>query len=100
MTPRRGCAGLSPERAPSFSGGQRPTASRDILKCTLCRFSRRQCWAFGVLSAANCSSSMATYSIGEALSLLLERSKWKPKVHELRMRQEWEQITGKTIAKY
>ncbi len=43
---------------------------------------------------------MATYSIGEALSLLLEKSKWKPKVHELRMRQEWEQITGKTIAKY
>lgn len=43
---------------------------------------------------------MPTYSVGEALSLLLERSKWKPKVHELRMRQEWEQITGKTIAKY
>jgi predicted nucleic acid-binding Zn ribbon protein len=43
---------------------------------------------------------MPTYSIGEALSLLLEKSKWKPKVHELRMRQEWEQITGKTIARY
>ena len=43
---------------------------------------------------------MASYSIGEALSLFLEKSKWKPKVHELRMRQEWEQITGKTIAKY
>lgn len=43
---------------------------------------------------------MGSYSIGEALSLLLEKSKWKPKVHELRMRQEWEQITGKTVAKY
>jgi len=43
---------------------------------------------------------MPTYSIGEALSLLLEKSKWKPKVHELRLRSEWEQITGKTIAKY
>lgn len=43
---------------------------------------------------------MPTYSIGEALNLLLERSKWKPKVHELRMRQEWEQIAGKTVAKY
>lgn len=43
---------------------------------------------------------MSTYSIGEALSLLLEKSKWKPRVHELRLRQEWEQITGKTIAKY
>ncbi|MBS1644469.1 MAG: DUF721 domain-containing protein [Bacteroidetes bacterium] len=43
---------------------------------------------------------MPTYSIGEALSLLLEKSKWKPKVTELRMRNEWEQITGKTIARY
>ena len=43
---------------------------------------------------------MPTYSIGEALSLLLEKSKWKPKVHELRLRNEWEQITGKTIARY
>ena len=43
---------------------------------------------------------MGSYSIGEALSLLLEKSKWTPKVHELRLRQEWEQITSKTIAKY
>ena len=43
---------------------------------------------------------MASYSIGEALNLLLERSHWKPKVVELRMRQEWEAIVGKTIAKY
>jgi len=43
---------------------------------------------------------MGAYSIGEALNLLLEKSHWKPKVHELRMRQEWEEIVGKTIAKY
>ena len=43
---------------------------------------------------------MGTYSIGEALNLLLEKSHWKPKVTELRMRQEWETIVGKTIAKY
>jgi len=43
---------------------------------------------------------MGSYSIGEALSMLLEKSKWKPKVHELRMQQEWEQMMGKTIAKY
>ncbi len=43
---------------------------------------------------------MGSYSIGEALSLLLEKSKWKHKVCELRMQQEWEQIVGKTIAKY
>jgi len=43
---------------------------------------------------------MGTYSIGEALNLLLEKSHWKPKVIELRMRQEWEAIVGKTISKY
>jgi predicted nucleic acid-binding Zn ribbon protein len=43
---------------------------------------------------------MGSYSIGEALNLLLEKSHWKPKVNELRMRQEWEAIVGKTIAKY
>lgn len=43
---------------------------------------------------------MAQYSVGEALSLLLERSKWKPKVIELRLRKEWETIVGKTVARY
>jgi predicted nucleic acid-binding Zn ribbon protein len=43
---------------------------------------------------------MGSYSIGEALNLLLERSKWKPKVTELRLRQEWEEIVGKTISRY
>jgi len=43
---------------------------------------------------------MSSYSIGEALNLLLEKSHWKPKVMELRMRDEWEEIVGKTIAKY
>lgn len=43
---------------------------------------------------------MGSYSIGEALQLLMKQSGWKPKVDELRMRQEWEAITGKTIAKY
>ncbi len=44
--------------------------------------------------------NMGSYSIGEALNLLLERSRWKPKVTELRMKQEWETIVGKTISKY
>ncbi|RYE26453.1 MAG: DUF721 domain-containing protein [Sphingobacteriales bacterium] len=43
---------------------------------------------------------MGSYSIGEAINLLFERSKWKPKATELRMRQEWEAIVGKTISKY
>jgi predicted nucleic acid-binding Zn ribbon protein len=43
---------------------------------------------------------MGSYSIGEALNLLLERSHWKPKVVAVRMSDEWEAITGKTIAKY
>ncbi len=43
---------------------------------------------------------MGSYSIGEALNLLLEKSNWKPKVNEVRMRDEWEAIVGKTIARY
>lgn len=43
---------------------------------------------------------MGSYSIGEALNLLLEKSHWKPKVNEVRLRDEWEAIMGKTIAKY
>lgn len=43
---------------------------------------------------------MGQYSIGEALNLLLERSHWKPKIQGLRMREEWEAIAGKTIARY
>ena len=43
---------------------------------------------------------MGQYSVGEALSLLLVKSAWKPKVTELRLRAEWEDIVGKTVAKY
>ena len=43
---------------------------------------------------------MGSYSIGEALNLLLEKSHWKPKVIELRMKEEWEAIVGKTISRY
>lgn len=43
---------------------------------------------------------MGSYSIGEAINLLMQKSGWKPKVHELRLRDEWEQIAGKTISKY
>ncbi|MEZ5018318.1 MAG: DUF721 domain-containing protein [Flavipsychrobacter sp.] len=43
---------------------------------------------------------MGQYSIGEAINLLMQKSGWKPKVIELRLKQEWETIVGKTIAKY
>lgn len=43
---------------------------------------------------------MGQYSIGEALQLLMKKSGWTPKVAELRIRDEWEQIAGPTIAKY
>lgn len=43
---------------------------------------------------------MGQYSIGEALQLLMKKSGWTPKVAELRIKEEWEQIAGKTIAKY
>ena len=43
---------------------------------------------------------MGEYNIGEAINLFLERSQWKQKVIELRMRQEWNEIVGNTISKY
>lgn len=43
---------------------------------------------------------MGSYSVGEALNLLMEKSHWKPKVNEMRMRDEWETIVGRTISKY
>lgn len=43
---------------------------------------------------------MGQYSVGEALQQLMKKSGWTPKVAELRIREEWEQIAGKTIAKY
>lgn len=43
---------------------------------------------------------MGSYSVGEALKHLLEKSQWKTKIDELRLRNEWETIVGKTIAKY
>jgi predicted nucleic acid-binding Zn ribbon protein len=43
---------------------------------------------------------MGSYSIGEALNLVFEKSHWKPKLIALRMRDEWEEIVGKTISKY
>ena len=43
---------------------------------------------------------MGSYSVGEALNLVIEKSHWKQKITELRMREEWVEIVGKTIAKY
>ena len=43
---------------------------------------------------------MGSYTVGEALKHLLEQSQWKSKIHELRLRDEWETIVGKTISKY
>lgn len=43
---------------------------------------------------------MGTFSVGEALDLLLEKSQWKSRVNELRLRQDWDTIAGKTISKY
>lgn len=43
---------------------------------------------------------MGQYSIGEALQHLMQKSGWTPKVAELRIRQDWEKIAGKTIARY
>lgn len=43
---------------------------------------------------------MGQYSIGEAINRMLEESRWKPVMHEQRICNEWEQIVGKTVARY
>lgn len=43
---------------------------------------------------------MGAYSIGDAINHILDKSKWKPRINELKIKQEWEQIVGKTIARY
>jgi len=53
-----------------------------------------------IIKSTNYQIDVGSYSIGEAIKLLLDKSKWKHKVSELRMQQEWEEIVGKTISKY
>lgn len=43
---------------------------------------------------------MAMMSIGDSLSSFLKSARWQNKINEIRMQREWEQIMGKTIARY
>ncbi len=49
---------------------------------------------------ANYFYSMGQYSIGEAITRLMEDSSWTPAVNEQRINSEWEQIVGRTVARY
>lgn len=39
-------------------------------------------------------------SVGDALKKFLEKSTLKPRMNELRLRQDWEKLMGKTIARH
>jgi predicted nucleic acid-binding Zn ribbon protein len=43
---------------------------------------------------------MGEYSIAEAIKLFLDKSKLKGSVHAVQIEDVWEEIMGKTIAKY
>ena len=43
---------------------------------------------------------MGQYSIGDAVQRFLRQSGWDKKVHELRLRHEWEAIVGPAVARY
>jgi predicted nucleic acid-binding Zn ribbon protein len=43
---------------------------------------------------------MAEYSVGDALKRLIAQSGWGEKAQEYRIKAEWEQIVGITIARY
>lgn len=43
---------------------------------------------------------MGTYSLGDAIKLFLDQSRLKGPVQALKIEEVWEQIMGKTIARY
>lgn len=43
---------------------------------------------------------MGEYSMGDALKIFLQKSRLKPAVQSLQITDIWEQIMGKTIARY
>lgn len=43
---------------------------------------------------------MAATSIGDALQQFFKSARWESKMNELRLQSHWEEIMGKTIAKY
>lgn len=43
---------------------------------------------------------MAEYSVGDALKRLIAQAGWGDRVHEYRIKEDWERIAGVTIARY
>lgn len=43
---------------------------------------------------------MGAINIGDAVKQVMESSGWKQRIHEIRLRRDWEAIVGKTIARY
>lgn len=43
---------------------------------------------------------MGALNIGDAIKQVMESSGWKQRIHEIRLRRDWETIVGKTIARY
>lgn len=43
---------------------------------------------------------MTFQSIGDALQSFIKSAKWQNRINEIRLRDSWEEIMGKTIAKY
>ncbi len=43
---------------------------------------------------------MGALNIGDAIKQVMESNGWKQRIHEIRLRRDWEAIVGKTIARY
>ena len=43
---------------------------------------------------------MGQYSVGDALNQFFEQSNWKEKMFQIRLKEEWKEIAGSTIARY
>lgn len=43
---------------------------------------------------------MAAINIGDAIKQVLESNGWKQRIMEIKLRRDWEEIVGKTVARY
>jgi len=43
---------------------------------------------------------MAFQSIGDAIQSFLKNAQWQTRINEIRLKDSWDEIMGKTIAKY
>lgn len=70
-----------------------------------CRWTRISTSKFCAANSARlipylCGMRYKVVSMGDALKEFLNKSRFKPRLMEVRIQENWEQVVGKTIARY